>query len=64
MADSDRRATGGFSWKIVMVAAAVMFVLALIQLSNSNWIIALIQGLLAALFFYQAMRVRRSDSRR
>jgi uncharacterized protein YqfA (UPF0365 family) len=64
MADSDQRSTGGFSWKIVLVAAVVMFVLALIQLSNSNWIIALIQGLLAALFFYQAMRVRRSDPRR
>jgi hypothetical protein len=59
MTNSNQRATGGMSWKVVLVAGVAMAVFAIIQLANGNWVFAIIQGLLAALFFVQAFRGRR-----
>lgn len=60
MADSDRHLTGGLSWKVVIVAGVLMLVFAVVQLVNSNWIFAIIQGILGAVILFQGFRARRA----
>jgi uncharacterized membrane protein HdeD (DUF308 family) len=63
MAASPQRSGSTISWKIVLLAGVAMFVFAIIQLVNGNWIFAIIQGLLGALFVTQGIRGRRTAQR-
>ena len=60
MTNPDQRATGGMSWKVAIAAGIAMSVFAIIQLVNSNWIFAVIQGAIAAVFLWQGLRSRRA----
>ena len=63
MAASPQRSGATISWKILLVAGVAMFVFAIIQLVNGNWIFTVIQGLLGVLFFVQGLRGRRAAQR-
>jgi predicted LPLAT superfamily acyltransferase len=61
MTNSNQRATGGMPWKVVIAAGIAMFVFAIIQLVNGNWVFAIIQGIIAAVFLWQGDRARRAS---
>jgi hypothetical protein len=60
MTNSNQRATGGMPWKVVIAAGIAMFVFAIIQLVNGNWVFAIIQGIIAAVLLWQGDRARRT----
>jgi hypothetical protein len=60
MTNSNQRATGGMPWRVVIAAGIAMFVFAIIQLVNGNWVFAIIQGIIAAVLLWQGDRARRA----